>query len=221
MIQFLEWDSNFFGCKIGKLDYTGLRKDSFKFEDIKSFDLVYIFSDEKLDYNKLFDVKIKFQKLTEKKNFPNKITEFDSSKHSYEELLDLAYLSGHDSRFLKDPFFGEKAFKNLYKAWIDKSIEDHKTKILIYFDQNRIIGFVTYKKDIDNAVIELIAVSENTQGKGIGFKLISAVEANLNPSTNLFVSTQETNNIAMEFYVRNGFRIFDKKYIYHYAKNTL
>lgn len=222
MIELLEWDSNFFGYRIGKINHS--YKNAFLPNDIEfsRFDLVYIFSDYILEtkYN-LVDIKVTFEKITEIKYFDNNINFFDSTLHSYSELLELAYLSGHDSRFLKDSFFGENAFKKLYKTWLDKSIESPDIDILVCIKDTKIIGFVTFKKGKDSSNIELIAVTPEARGEGLGKKLIDAVEAKLKPNTLLTVPTQETNIKACSFYLKSGFKIKNKIFIYHYAVNTI
>lgn len=221
MIELLDWDSNFFGYKIGKLTYSNQHKSLPSDEEFKKFDLVYIFSTSRLNdkYN-LVDVKVTFKKNTASKNVDDKIYFFDKTLHSYTELLELAYLSGHDSRFLKDSFFSEKDFKNLYKTWIDNSIVNIETDVLVYVHQNKILGFVSFKNNLQTSTIELIAVDTNTRGMGIGSKLIDAVENKLNANTILTVPTQETNRLACNFYAKKDFKIVNKKYIYHYATHA-
>lgn len=222
MIQYLEWDSKFFGFRIGKLD---LSLDSLNFpkdSEFQDYDLVYIFSDHPLKISApLVDTKLIFKKVTSNHTVDERICTFDPILHSYKELLDLTYLSGHDSRFLKDSFFGEDAFKNLYKRWIDISIKEVEINVLIYYENNRILGFVTFKNIEPNPSIGLIAVDPIAQGKGIGVKLMHAVESVLGPNKHLVVRTQDTNKNACEFYQKLCFKIEHKQYIYHYVVNPL
>lgn len=223
MIEHLKWDSEFFGRKIGKLEIKGGDEIVVALnENIKKFDLVYIFSDRKLNqsYN-LVDIKVKFQKKVGNKFADKNIVSFNSSLHNYEELLKLAYQSGHDSRFLKDPFFGEIAFKKLYKTWVDKSIESSQMTILLYVKKNKIIGFVSFKDENTKSNIELIAVNPKARGQGVGNKLLDAVEAKLKRDALLTVPTQETNTKAYNFYLKNKFKIISKQYIYHYEVNSI
>lgn len=222
MIEPLEWDSHFFGHRIGKLKYTNASKSLPTDDYFKDFDLVYIFSDVKLnnEYH-LVDIKVTFEKTTISKSISKHIDHFDSNKHSYKELLGLVYLSGHDSRFLKDPFFGERAFKKLYKTWIDNSLVDSSVTILVYRKDNKIIGFVSFKEKGGNGHIELIAVASEARGQGVGEKLLNAVENKLGPEKKLTVPTQETNLKACYFYTKNKFKIKTKQYIYHYAVDSL
>lgn len=219
MISYLKWDSEFFEKKIGKIENN--IDDSLN-GDISEYDLIYIFSDDKVDFlNEAIDIKVTFAKKTQKKIENANVMVYDNTIHVYEDLLALAYTSGHDSRFLKDPFFGEKAFKKLYKRWIDNSLNDSNTLVFVYVENNQLVGFVTCTQYAEHATIGLIAVSNNAQGKGIGGKLIDAVENQLQNDTLLYVATQKTNVQACDFYERKGFTINSIKYIYHYEPKSI
>lgn len=217
MIETLEWDSDFFKTKIGKFvaDVKNIKLLSEK--ALNEFDLVYIFSPSKLNLDlKLMDIKITLAKYTKKHQPISDISEYNPSTDNYQELLNLVYLSGHDSRFLKDPFFGKKKFQQLYQKWIDNSINDVNAKVLIYKINKNIAGFVSFKKQKQQAVIELIAVSPYFQGNKVGQHLLNAVENSLKAEALLRVATQETNLQACRFYEKYGFERINKQYIYHY-----
>lgn len=218
MISYLKWDSEFFEKKIGKLENTIYDSLHSLNGDISEYDLIYIFSDDKVDFlEEPIDIKVTYAKKTQKKIEYKNVMVYDNAIHDYEDLLSLAYSSGHDSRFLKDPFFGETAFKKLYKRWIDNSVNDSNTSVFVYVEDNQLVGFVTCTQYAEHATIGLIAVSNTAQGKGIGGKLIDAVENQLENDTLLYVSTQKTNRQACAFYERKGFTVNSVKYIYHYA----
>lgn len=223
MIELLEWDSNFFGKRIGKVDHRAFTDVLSDDDEVRAFDLVYIFSDHELNqkYN-LVDVKITFQKNTCRKTIDDHIFYFDLNTHSYAELLELVYLSGHDSRFLRDEFFSENDFQRLYKTWIDKNIQSTDSVVLVFIENHKVIGFISFKQTISLASIDLIAVSPEARGKGIGEKLIEALETILQSNTLLTVSTQKSNLKACKFYKKCSFRLMQQKFIYHYAvSNTL
>lgn len=52
----------------------------------------------------------------------SKIAKFSRLVHGYDELLELVYSSGHESRFNKDSFFSSKDFERLYHVGIGISI---------------------------------------------------------------------------------------------------
>ena len=164
----------------------------------------------------MIDVKVTYSKSLKNPSSIIEVVQFDNDIHDYDQLLKLTYYSGHDSRFLKDPSLGLFQFKRLYKKWIDSSIVDHDTLVLISPDASNINGFVTVKKNQIEAQIGLIAVSPDCQGKGIGKKLINSIESVLEPCSKLLVATQETNKTACRFYESLGFSLEKKEYIYHY-----
>ncbi|MBP6456665.1 MAG: GNAT family N-acetyltransferase, partial [Chitinophagaceae bacterium] len=105
--------------------------------------------------------------------------------------------------------------------WIDNSISNiFADDLLVYLDQNEIIGFITYKTQNNTATIGLVAVSQNCQGKGIGSQLLKAVEHKLNNNSikTLLIPTQQINEIACNFYKKQGYRIEETLFIKHYWK---
>lgn len=223
IIRLLEWDSKFFNKRIGKLDFDLALFNKFQnLSQLEDFDLIYIFSPVEVPFEvPLMDIKLTFSKSVNFKEPISEVVQFDANKHQYNQLLELTYQSGHDSRFLKDPSFGLKQFKRLYKQWIDNSITNDDTTVLIHQSSNTIDGFVTLKKSHESAQIGLIAVNPQSQGKGIGKKLIDSVESVLKVDTKLIVATQETNKGACKFYEKLGFRVEKKEYIYHYKHDTI
>jgi ribosomal protein S18 acetylase RimI-like enzyme len=223
MIETLKWDSAFFNCKIGRYEATSLFNIQ-EFEDeSKGFDLIYVFSKSPLKIPATYKgEKVTYSKLTDHKAINNNTTRFFSPDiDNYNDLLALVYLSGHESRFFKDPFFGEESFKTLYEAWINKNLKNDNECVIVYPIAEKIAGFISYRFNNKNAVIDLLAVSNEHQGKGIGKQLLFAVEQNLEPGLVLSVSTQGANKKAKAFYEKIGFTLTEKLYIYHYVPNPL
>lgn len=222
MINQLDWDSKFFNKKIGRFDASKVINFDEFYENAKSFDLVYVFSDKPLDINaKLVDIKLTFEKPVENYDSHLSIEQYQKDKHDYNQLLELAYLSGHESRFKNDKFFSEEDFKRLYEKWLDKNINESHQHVLVYVENDTIAGFVSYETQAKEAFINLIAVDPNFQGKGIGKKLMREVENKLSLSSALIVPTQKTNKSAVIFYEHNGFTLRQEKYIYHYTYDTI
>ena len=117
--------------------------------------------------------------------------------------------------------FSENEFKRLYKRWIDNSIENDNAKVLGVIENKELVGFISFKKNLMNHVVELISVKEGMQGKGLGRKLIYAAEGHIEQGDLLMVSTQLKNEKACKFYEALGFEFNSVKYIYHYEPNTL
>lgn len=225
MIKHLDWDSSFFNKKIGLLE---LSNDSCFSEIRNDSDLIYVVSDKDItieikDYRQSYsENKIVFSKKIVQKNASKDANIFlvveDSTR---EEIYGLAFESGKFSRFKLDPHFDQQEFEKLYKKWVDNSFnKEFADAVLVYKEQNKILGFVTYKGWDKQATIGLIGVCTEHQGKGIGKKLIQYVEVELaNKGVNeLRIQTQLQNEMACKFYTKMGYEIIENKILKHYWK---
>ncbi len=225
MINKLEWDSNFFNLKVGEFIYYQNYKD----KDLSAFDLIYVVSDKDFELqlenfeNSFAETKVIFNKKPEKGNQnPQPIFSFDKQNIDIQELYYLAFESGKNSRFLLDKKFNPNHFRMLYKQWIDNSInKKFADDVLVYFEEKTAKGFVTYKVIDTTATIGLIAVNPNSQGKGIGAKLVQHLEnlAFEKGIKQIMIPTQMNNISACNFYSKQGYAIKSKTYIKHYWKN--
>lgn len=218
----LDWDSSFFKIEVGEIE----NNDDLKNDTYSDFDLIYVKKNAeillpgfKLNYE---ENKVVFEKqILTIKEACNSVIPFSKVKYDVEELYNLAYESGKYSRFLKDNLFGESNFKRLYKEWVDNSItKQFADDILLYFIEDKIVGFVTYKKQSTYCQIGLIAVNPNFQGKGIGRQLINEVENTLYKKgiNTLRIPTQLENKEACFFYKKIGYKIIESTPIKHYWK---
>lgn len=223
----LDWDSQFFGYEIGRLDL--FNEDLFDyvgFENAaRAYSLVYIFSPYEIDSNyiKLVDKKVILtQKLTLgeiKSPLKDGIREFDKKVDSYNDLRTLVLQSGVFSRFFLDENFVNDEYNKLYTAWLDNSILDSRTKIFMAFDENKLMGFITLEnRDNNYASIGLITVAEGARGKGIGTKLINRAinQSIIDKNDTIEVITQLDNKAAMNLYKKSNFTIKNINNIYHY-----
>ena len=224
MIDKVNWDSEFFGypvgiCRIGNkglIDELAFRKAAAPYR------LVYIFSDIELSHpiGQYVDKKVVLTKFIEKANVDDTITHFNLEQHSYEQLLELAYLSGVFSRFRIDKSFVNHEFERMYKIWLDNSLSGKIAKhTLVATIHNELAGFITLDiKPMALAHIGLVAVSEKHQGKGIGGKLLAAADfyAAKEGCKTIEVPTQYDNEPAMRLYQKHGYSIQSITCIYHY-----
>lgn len=226
-IQLLDWDSNFFGKKIGRITV----KDESEFDLIKlkhqlsveSYDLVYIFSEELLPtyFEQPINTKVGFGMQISK----NAIPRFSDNIKIYTSqeitpiLKDLAYQAGHFSRFYLDVNFETTSFYQLYDKWLANSLGED-VLIITYLDNNQVAGMVTLETKADKNLIGLIGVDKHTRGKGIGKHLMNACiyYSQVQQKDYLEVYTQEENVNAYKFYESCGFNLISRRYIYHYWK---
>ncbi len=224
MINRLDWDSKFFEIEIGELIY----QKHFNYENVDIFDLLYIKSNNDFELeinnfkNAFSETKVVFSKNLNFFETSNRnIFSFDKINYNIEEIYELAFESGKFSRFFLDNNFKKEKFKELYKKWVDNSISKlFADDLFVYQNDNKTMGFVTYKINNNIAKIGLIAVSPNYQGKGIGGKLLNYLENLLfqNNIKTLYIPTQKNNLVACNFYKKQGYIVNEKTIIKHYWK---
>ena len=230
-IQFLDWDSDFFQKKIGRIDYNRDTDISSLLKCAKNdnYDLIYTFCTEDIFFDRqilnkfqgsLADRKVIYEKgmITFIEPTNPYVLEYKDSKLDT-TLEQLAYESGRFSRFRLDTYFRSEDFFRMYKVWITKSVEKQiADKVFVVTDNDLIKGMVTLRIEPDKGKIGLIAVSEESQGRGYGKMLINACcnELLQQGITTIEVPTQMENKNACLFYERCGFEKKQITNIYHF-----
>lgn len=229
-VQKIDWDSIFFGIPIGKIDIGDSVLDTMLLQKINKspFSLIYLFSNTPIQHYvsglELVDIKAIFEKPISALQSLGEIKPVYFVKHndSYEDIINLAYLSGQYSRFKLDNKLPAQSFERLYKKWVDKSIEDEDISIIVKKSiHNKITGFVTLENaQGNNCKIGLIAVYPQHQGEGIGSQLLTnaEIEGYNKGKTKIAVATQKANTGAMKLYQKNGYELAKLTHIYHYWK---
>lgn len=224
MIAQKKWDSDFFNLKIGEVNFT----DGEDYSNFTGYDLLYVVSDEDFNLqidgfiNSFSEQKVKFnKKLSEIYQTNENVFSHSEIEYNIQEIYQLAFESGKHSRFLLDKNFGTEKFKELYRLWIDNSIsKTFADDVLLYKNNQEIAGLLTYKTTDDSAIVGLIAVSNEYQGKGIGGILLKHLETILYQKgiTSLTIPTQFENKQACNFYSKQGYSIFENTFIKHFWK---
>ena len=219
-IQKLEWDSKFFNRRIGKLNLSqpkGCVLDEIKAYLLDTdFELIYVFSESKIDNIEAIDKKVIYINTTPKTaDNDRSIIDFSGNP---DILYHLAFQAGHKSRFKIDRNLANGDFERLYRLWVDNSInKSFADYIKVYIADNKPIGFITAKRHSDKISIGLIAVDYNSRGLGIGKKLmISIMNIAAQEHIPVEVATQADNVGACRFYESLGFTIQDTSYVYHF-----
>ena len=227
-IRSLQWDSDFFGLRIGRADIlskeVALSLAERLFELKRDFDLIYVFDPNCVGFAangaRLVDEKILYSKQCEpRKQFPE-ITFFEGTSPSA-DLYRLALVSGGYSRFKLDERLPKGSYERLYTRWIENACPKKGTnkQILTYLDTNSIAkGMITIDYQGELGHIGLVAVDTDCQHYGIGGKIMSTLDGylfNLGVKT-LEVPTQKANTDACRWYEKNGFTVQSRTQIYHW-----
>lgn len=223
-INTLIWDSDFFAKKIGEII---IEENPLEIDPDESFDLIVLkqpsdFTVRIKHFRETFkETKIIFSKNIIHKNINDfsDIADTDETLIQSDFLKNLAYESGKMSRFLLDPLFGEKKFRELYDIWITNSLnKKFAIKTFYIVHQFEAIGFVTLQKSENRGKIGLIATHPKHQGKGIGKKLLAYTENYCleNDLYELEIPTQLENKNACGFYKNMGYQIKNETIIKHF-----
>ncbi len=234
MYKHLNWDSDFFGFPTARIDGDFMKLDIL--EKIlnqlilKNYKLVYLFIDpsnleiirliQKFE-GKLVDDKITFRlRLTSFRNvqYDNNIISYPVQEPN-EELIELAIESGKYSRFRTDNCFSKGIYEKLYTQWITNStLRLNAEEVFVYQTGNKIKGMITLTEKQQIGNIGLIAVAQDSQGLGIGKKLVNRTIHYFHSKgiESLDVVTQNANKDACDFYKKIGFKILNIKNVYHF-----
>ena len=228
MVERLQWDSDFFGLRIGRIDIVSNERWQMLLQEASSlqmhYDLIYVFSEQELptDSNKvrLVDTKTIYVKSIDSSTImPATIERYQESVPNA-DLYRLALVSGIYSRFRIDDSLPIDAYERMYRCWMERSLDGSMADVvLVHRTDDQIDGMITLKIYDDIAHIGLVAVDKGAQGKGIGTMLVKAVEAYLQTNTtvrHLKVVTQWANKPACHLYEKNGFVVEEKTNIYHW-----
>lgn len=227
-IRTLQWDSDFFGLRIGRADILSTEDSLFlaaRREELKQqFELLYVFDPNNIGFNangaRLVDEKILYSKPCEPRKQYDDIVFFKQVKPT-EDLYRLALVSGGYSRFKLDERLPQGSYERLYTRWIENACPKDGTnkQILTFLDTNNIAkGMITIDHQGELGHIGLVAVDTDCQHQGIGGIIMSTLDGylfNLGVKT-LEVPTQKANTDACRWYEKNGFSVQSRTQIYHW-----
>lgn len=113
----------------------------------------------------------------------------------------------------KDYLLLKELYKEIFEVNI--SFNEEFKNIEVYIDNDSIIGFIDYSIIYDRAEINYIYVLDDYQRQGIATKLLLAMESNLKNVANITLEVNETNEKAIKFYEKNGFKVVSKREKYY------
>lgn len=85
--------------------------------------------------------------------------------------------------------------------------------LLIYEENEKVVGFIEFANNVGNIDIYTIAVDENFKRQGIATQLIDYVKRNYDYET-ITLEVRSKNDAAIKMYQKNGFEVINtrKKY---------
>ena len=230
MIHRLDWDSDFFGLRIAKVEVTtqnevDLLQD--QYVSLKNeFDLIYVFAQNQILLTagrpQLVDQKVVYTtSILGSCNSDSHIVEYIQKTVS-EDLLNLALASGLYSRFRIDRYFPKNSYERLYTRWIEQSVA-HKiaSEVFCYMVDEIPRGLVTLRRDGVTGDIGLVATDEKYRGLGIGKAMMNYVKDYMFycGCKKLSVATQLHNIAACNLYESAGFHKESLTNIWHWWLN--
>lgn len=226
----LEWDTAFFGVTSAKVIlHSPLTEKEWSqiLKKIEEFQYVSIVNENSSTANAkliskytnsfLIDTNIQFiKKIEGEPALPSNIT-LHQALGKNEQILKLANFNF--SKFIEDTELAKRRGNEVYYHWINNSFnkKDKFFAISKSEDSEDINGFALYSFTEKACMIELIAVSPNIIGSGVGSKLFKAIEYATfkNHMNKIKVGTQILNLNAINFYHRVGCKQVACHQIYH------
>jgi dTDP-4-amino-4,6-dideoxy-D-galactose acyltransferase len=232
--QYLDWDSNFFGCRIArviphKLDpktvTTTLRwcKDS-------QIDCLYFLADAEDDTTIRLAEKHKFHCVDIRITFERRLKDIGNEGDDFtgnirpskaEDIIplrDIARFSYRDTRFYSDTKFPTQLADALYETWIEKSCNGYADVVLVAEDDGKAVGYIScHRLDETQGQIGLVGVHSDWRGKRIGQVLVNQSLQWFagRGMTHVSVVTQGRNIPAQRLYERCGFLSSTLQIWYH------
>jgi len=230
----LAWDTEFFGVKIGRvaapetLDPLSLAAILERAREQGMACLYFEASFDNPDLVRfcakrgfyLVDIKSRLEKkpLAEVGPEQDPGLTFSREERYYPDLEAISDALSLKSRFRYDPRFGESGARRLYREWLRRSFrEDFCSDFLSAVIDGRAAGFLTLRGKDHTSYIDLLAVADWAQGRGLGGRLLKAAEGRIKAAgRNRFLVVTQGHNIgAVRFYQNNGFKTIGENPFYH------
>ncbi|MBD5272014.1 MAG: GNAT family N-acetyltransferase [Bacteroides sp.] len=231
--KILDWDTDFFQRKIASINGCEVDEELIDNAIHKLFkqgiECIYLIMRKPFNTEK-YDIVLADRKRT----YIHSIPEYKELKYLEEitiqspiydgnssDLYGLAIQSGEYSRFKVDTHFSTLEFENLYKKWVDNSVNGDFADYVIVAMDSLPRGLITGKIYSDKIIIGLFATDHCYRGRGIGSLLMQKIlnEA-ADKSLKVEVVTQADNRHACTFYENFDFKMADEIYIYHIWNST-
>ena len=113
------------------------------------------------------------------------------------------------THWYNDKRLSKEYIDKIYLKWVENSCHGRAEAVFVWGKKGNILGYVACNKKNNCGVIDLIAVSKNSRGKGIGKALVNAACSYFNKIglKSVEVKTEAANIPALNLYTECGFRV--------------
>lgn len=191
LVEFLPWDTNHFGYRIGRANIhsldTGTYQQLSAACELQEIDCLYFLADaddtesilqlERQGFV-LVDIRITFHRqlraLPALRQLDNIIMR-SAKVDDLETLQAIAHDSFRSTRFFADPYLSDEKASSLYEIWLSKSVRtDYAERVLVAEQNGECLGFLTCHLDKQSHLgkIGLVALARSGRGKGISQGMI-------------------------------------------------
>lgn len=237
LIKESKWDSNIFNKKVGVINLEKYLTEEEIHElkkEIICYDLVVVkdftnnFKNSEIISSELngyiVDLNVQFFKKIIINDVAYNITSNEENvlnSKDRSKIIEIASNAFKHSRFYNDHNIEKHIADKVFGNWMIDSFENENKRIIVHKSDGEVLAFLLlYINDsLKEIIIELIAVDSNIAAKGIGKKLMSDFEYSF--SSEMYkeyifkVGTQVNNITAMNFYIKNDYKIQRESRTYH------
>jgi len=145
------------------------------------------------------------------------ITVRSMAERDLEPLKEIAGTVFTNTRYYADQGFSRARCAELYRVWLEKSYRDREQHVLVAETQGRPAGFVTLQVESDTGRIGLFGAAADAQGKGLGQALLADAASWFTGKglKRVVTVTQGRSVAAQRVYQRAGF-VTDRVSLYYH-----
>ena len=236
--QFLQWDTDFFGYRIARIEAQRLEPKLvdtiYSWCEKHTINCLYFLADsndsqtirlaEDHDF-RLVEIRITLERTLnnwDPETRPRSVEDVHIRAVRYEDIPIVKSIARNcyvDSRFYFDNKFPEEKWQAYYETWVTKSCQGGADLVLVAEKGGEVVGYITglIDKTTHEGIYELTGVKESARKSGVGQELFrsgldwyvrSGIES-------IWVATQGRNIPTQRMIQRNGFITRSCQLYYH------
>lgn len=187
--EYLSWDSEFFGVRIGRVRATPQSGDDFKAIErwaiANAIDCLYlVLPGDSVEQTihaenyrfKLVEVRVNYECGSMQHNDPpsSSVTIRAARESDIPTLQTIASYSHRQTRFYADPHFDRERCDELYREWIRRSCTGWADHVVVAALDGRPCGYIALQVDGTTGKISLVGVDRAVHRQGVGTLMVDA-----------------------------------------------